>query len=70
MMTEDGPKVLEFNVRLGDPETQAFMHRLDDSADFGDVLMRSAVGESGWGEAAVEGGSFGDGGDGGGGISG
>jgi phosphoribosylamine--glycine ligase len=26
MMTVDGPKVLEFNVRLGDPETQALMH--------------------------------------------
>lgn len=25
MMTQDGPKVLEFNVRLGDPETQALM---------------------------------------------
>jgi phosphoribosylamine--glycine ligase len=29
MMTDDGPKVLEFNVRLGDPETQPLMHRLD-----------------------------------------
>ena len=28
MMTADGPKVLEFNVRLGDPETQPLMHRL------------------------------------------
>jgi len=28
MMTADGPKVLEFNVRLGDPETQALMHRM------------------------------------------
>ena len=28
MMTADGPKVLEFNVRLGDPETQVLMHRL------------------------------------------
>jgi phosphoribosylamine--glycine ligase len=26
MMTSDGPKVLEFNVRLGDPETQTLMH--------------------------------------------
>jgi phosphoribosylamine---glycine ligase len=28
MMTADGPKVLEFNVRLGDPETQALMHAM------------------------------------------
>lgn len=44
MMTADGPKVLEYNARLGDPETQALMHRLDGSADFGDVLMRAASG--------------------------
>jgi phosphoribosylamine--glycine ligase len=43
MMTAAGPKVLEFNVRLGDPETQALMYRLD--CDFGEVLMRAAVGE-------------------------
>ncbi|MCU1338482.1 MAG: phosphoribosylamine--glycine ligase [Bryobacterales bacterium] len=42
MMTEDGPKVLEFNVRLGDPETQPLMHRLD--SPFGEVLMASATG--------------------------
>ena len=42
MMTADGPKVLEFNVRLGDPETQPLMHRMD--CDFGDILMRSATG--------------------------
>jgi phosphoribosylamine--glycine ligase len=29
MMTPDGPKVLEFNTRFGDPETEALMLRLD-----------------------------------------
>ncbi len=33
MMTSDGPKILEYNVRLGDPETQAIMHSFH-----GDIL--------------------------------
>jgi phosphoribosylamine--glycine ligase len=42
MMTADGPKVLEYNVRLGDPETQPLMHRMEGS--FADALMASATG--------------------------
>jgi len=40
MMTASGPKTLEFNVRLGDPETQCLLHRLD--CDFAEVLMAAA----------------------------
>lgn len=39
MMTADGPKVLEFNVRLGDPETQVLMHSL--RSDLFDALRAS-----------------------------
>jgi len=45
IMTVDGPKVLEFNVRLGDPETQPLMHRM--TTDFAPVLMSAARGELG-----------------------
>lgn len=43
MMTADGPKVLEFNVRLGDPETQPLMHRLE--TDLAPVLLAASHGE-------------------------
>ncbi len=42
MMTADGPKVLEFNVRLGDPETQALMYSF--RGDFAEVLTLAAHG--------------------------
>ncbi|MDP3730285.1 MAG: phosphoribosylamine--glycine ligase [Candidatus Omnitrophota bacterium] len=42
MLTEEGPKVLEFNARFGDPETQAIMPRL--KSDLVDLMMRSIDG--------------------------
>ena len=42
MMTPNGPSVLEFNVRMGDPETQPLMMRLE--SDWGEALMASARG--------------------------
>ncbi len=43
MMTTDGPKVIEFNARLGDPETQPLMHRLN--SGFADTLYHAAGGD-------------------------
>ena len=42
MLTETGPKVLEFNCRLGDPETQAIVVRMD--FDLAEVLANAAAG--------------------------
>jgi phosphoribosylamine---glycine ligase len=36
MLTNDGPRVLEYNVRFGDPETQAILMRL--KSDLGSLL--------------------------------
>jgi phosphoribosylamine--glycine ligase len=41
MLTGDGPKVLEFNVRFGDPETQAVLPRL--KSDLLDLLQRATT---------------------------
>lgn len=45
MITADGPKVLEYNCRLGDPETQAIVLRMD--FDLGEFLMAAARGDLG-----------------------
>ncbi len=42
MLTPAGPKVLEFNCRFGDPETQPLMARLN--GDLVDILWRTAAG--------------------------
>jgi phosphoribosylamine---glycine ligase len=41
MLTADGPKVIEFNVRFGDPETQALLPRL--RSDLLDLLVRATT---------------------------
>ncbi len=43
MMTAHGPKVLEFNVRLGDPETQPLMYSVE--GDFALALQAAATGD-------------------------
>ncbi len=42
MLTADGPKVLEYNARFGDPETQVLMPRLD--GDWLELLHACATG--------------------------
>ncbi|MGB0844479.1 MAG: phosphoribosylamine--glycine ligase [Alphaproteobacteria bacterium] len=41
MMTETGPKVVEFNVRFGDPECQVLMQRM--KSDLAPLLMAAAT---------------------------
>jgi phosphoribosylamine--glycine ligase len=43
MITADGPKVLEFNARFGDPETQVLLPRLE--GDLLELLLAAALGD-------------------------
>ncbi|MCG2713346.1 MAG: phosphoribosylamine--glycine ligase [Candidatus Omnitrophica bacterium] len=43
MLTKDGPKALEFNVRFGDPETQAILPRL--KSDLFEVMLATSEGK-------------------------
>lgn len=45
MITASGPKILEYNVRFGDPETQVILPRLKN--DLVEVLDRAIVGDLG-----------------------
>lgn len=55
MLTEDGPKLLEYNVRFGDPETQAILVRLKtDLVSIFDSMYEQTLGGLGvdWSEGA------------------
>jgi hypothetical protein len=39
MLTAEGPKVLEYNVRFGDPETQAVIPLLTDDTDLAQIML-------------------------------
>ena len=43
MITEEGPRILEFNARFGDPETQALLPLFD--GDLAPLLLTAAEGE-------------------------
>lgn len=42
MMTKNGPKVLEYNVRGGDPETQTLLPLLSDDTDLAEIMVACA----------------------------
>jgi phosphoribosylamine--glycine ligase len=46
MLTQDGPKLLEYNVRFGDPETQALLVRLQtDLFSIFDAMRTGTLGD-------------------------
>lgn len=44
MLTPDGPQVLEYNIRFGDPETQVILPRLQ--GDLAEMLAMTAAGQT------------------------
>ena len=45
MLTADGPKLLEYNVRFGDPEAQVVLPRLR-RLDLAELLAEAAAGDA------------------------
>lgn len=43
MMTKNGPKVLEYNVRFGDPETQSLLPLMD--SDLAELMLACTDGK-------------------------
>ena len=52
MLTADGPKLIEYNVRFGDPECEAIMPLID--GDFAELLYAVATGRLGEIDAAID----------------
>lgn len=54
ILTEDGPKVIEFNARFGDPETQVVLPRMEsDFGEFMQALMNEEPYDLRWTDEAV-----------------
>ncbi|EKD18026.1 uncharacterized protein L3040_004565 [Drepanopeziza brunnea f. sp. 'multigermtubi'] len=45
MITKNGPKVLEYNVRFGDPETQTLLPLMSKDTDLAEIMLACVAGE-------------------------